>query len=58
MTKTENAEIRLDDEVKNSIIDKLIEDEKKFKNGERVYSREEMNAILDWTLNRIGLDLL
>ncbi len=58
MTKTENAEIKLDDEVKNSIIDKLIEDEKKFKNGERVYSREEMNAILDWTLNRIGLDLL
>lgn len=52
MTKTENAEIRLDAEVKNSIIDKLIEDEKKFKNGERVYSREEMNAILDWTLNR------
>ena len=58
MTKTENAEIKLDNEVKNSIIDKLIEDEKKFKNGERVYSREEMNAILDWTLNRIGLDLL
>ena len=48
----ENFKIELDTDVKNSIIDKLIEDEKKNRSGERVYSRDEMNAILDWTLNR------
>ena len=52
MIKMDNLEIELDTDIKNSIIDRLIEDEKKNKNGERVYSREEMNAILDWTLNR------
>lgn len=52
MTKIENSEIELTTDVKNSIIDKLMEDEKKNRNGERVYTREEMNAILDWMLNR------
>ena len=44
--------IDVDDETKEVIIDKLLEDEKCMKKGERTYTREEMNAIIDWTMSR------
>lgn len=44
--------IDVDNETKEVIIDKLFEDEKCIKKGERTYTREEMNAIIDWTMSR------
>ena len=44
--------IDVDNETKEVIIDKLLEDEKCIKKGERTYTREEMNAIIDWTMSR------
>ena len=38
--------IDADDETKESIIDKLLEDEKCIKKGERTYTREEMSVII------------
>ena len=37
-------------EVKENIINKLIENEKCMQNGERAFTEDEMNAILDWTM--------
>ena len=52
MKTIENDTMDIDVETKNNIIDKLIEDEKCIKKGERTYTREEMNAIIDWTMSR------
>ena len=37
-------------EVKENIINKLIENEKCMQNGERTFTEDEMNTILDWTM--------
>ena len=37
-------------EVKENIINKLIENEKCMQNVERTFTEDEMNTILDWTM--------
>ena len=37
-------------EVKENIINKLIENEKCMQNGEKTFTEDEMNTILDWTM--------
>lgn len=43
-------DIEISKEVKENIINKLIENEKCMQNGERTFTEDEMNAILDWTM--------
>ena len=43
-------DIKISKEVKENIINKLIENEKCMQNGERTFTEDEMNAILDWTM--------
>ena len=37
-------------EVKENIINKIIENEKCMQNGEKTFTEDEMNTILDWTM--------
>lgn len=46
----QNVDIEMSKEVKNKIINKLVENERNIQNGERTFSESEMNAILDWTM--------
>ena len=45
-------DIEISKEVKENIINKLIENEKCMQNGERTFTEDEMNAILDWTVEK------
>lgn len=44
------GEVELSKGVKENIINKLIENEKCMQNGERTFTEDEMNTILDWTM--------
>ena len=45
-----NNDIVFINELKENIVNNLIENEKCLRKGERKYNEDEMNAIIDWTM--------
>ncbi len=47
-----SEDIEISKELKENIINKLLENEKCMQNGERRFNETEMNTILDWTMSK------
>ena len=45
-------DVEFSKELKENIINKLIENEKCMQNGEKRFTETEMNTILDWTMSK------